>query len=117
MDDFHSFSIRFVKRRYKTTTVSADECLFWNEMFEEWPKAEINEFGIRTMEFLPNFKSFNESTQEEKDWFSGHLGLPGVPFSIQNLTYITWQDNRFVDQIQALVWHSNIKHCNTTVRL
>ena len=97
--DFHvffTFRMWLDKHWYKTTTVSADECLFWNDIFEEWPKAEINEFGIRTMEFLPNFKPFNESSQIEMEWFSGLLGFPGVPYSIQNLTYITWQDNRFV---------------------
>ena len=93
---FYSFPMWLDKHWNKTTTVSADECLFWNDIFEEWPKAEINEFGIRTMEFLPNFKPFNESSQIEMEWFSGHLGFPGVPYSIQNLTYITWQDNRFV---------------------
>ena len=94
-DVFFTFRLWLDKHWYKTTTVSGDECLFWNDIFEEWPKAEINEFGVRTMEFLPNFQPFNETSKVDNDWFSGYLGFPGIPFSIQNLTYITWQDNRF----------------------
>ena len=95
MTFFFTFRLWLDKHWYKTTTVSGDECLFWNDIFEEWPKAEINEFGVRTMEFLPNFQPFNETSKVDNDWFSGYLGFPGIPFSIQNLTYITWQDNRF----------------------
>ena len=53
--------------------------MIWSEIFEEWPKAEINDLGHRTFEFLPNRNS------------------TGYPGSLYNITYIRWEDNRSSD--------------------
>ena len=65
-----SKSLRFDlrKHRLKNTTISGNECLPWNQIFEEWPKAEINEWGNRTYEFLPNFEELDSFMK-----FSGHV--------------------------------------------
>ena len=56
----------------QNTTISGEECLYWSDIFEDWPKVEsVN--GNRTYEFLP-----------------GHETL-------RNVTYITWNDNRNCD--------------------
>ena len=66
--------------------------MYWNEIFEDWPKAEINEWGNRTFEFLPSFEE-------------------GVPVSLYNITYITWEDNSYCDNLQTLT--SVVIFCNS----
>ena len=61
----------------------------WNEIFEDWPKAEINERGNRTFEFLPNFEE-------------------GVPVSLYNITHITWEDNSCCDNFQQKQLSSSV---------
>ena len=67
--------------------------MYWNEIFEDWPKAEINEWGVRTFEFLPNFNQ-----------------------SLHNITYITWEDNSYCDnfhqkQMLSFVKVSVVNNC------
>ena len=70
-----------VKHTSKDKTISGDECMIWSEIFEEWPKAEIDN-GSRTFEFLPNWETI------------GNMTFPG---SLSNITYIRWEDNRSSD--------------------
>ena len=64
----------------------------WNEIFEDWPKAEINERGDRTYEFLPNLQ------ESSGNWTFNQT----VPVSLYNITYITWKDNSYCDNFQTL---------------
>ena len=65
----------------------------WNKIFEEWPRAEINEQGDRTYEFLPNFEeSFGNWTFNQT-----------VPISLYNITYITWKDNSYCDTFRLSI--------------
>ena len=56
--------------------------MMWSDIFEDWPKAEINN-GTRTYEFLPSFETFDNGTHHYQ-----------IPISLYNVTYITWEDNR-----------------------
>ena len=75
----HFCDTAYEKHHPKNVTISGDECMIWSDIFEEWPKAEINDFGNRTFEFLPNWEII------------GNMTLPG---SLYNITYIRWEDNR-----------------------
>ena len=63
----------------------------WSDIFEDWPKAESNN-GTRTYEFLPSFQTFQNATHQYQ-----------IPLSLDNVTYITWEDNRSCDKF---IWHS-----------
>ena len=65
----------------------------WNEIFEDWPKAEINERGDRTYEFLPNLQ------ESSGNWTFNQT----VPVSLYNITYITWKDNSYCDNFRTFV--------------
>ena len=73
----------------KNVTISGDECLMWSDIFEEWPKAEKDEYGNRTFEFLPSFVNVNNITHPIFADFG----------SLADITYITWEDNRFRDNL------------------
>ena len=59
--------------------------MMWSDIFEDWPKAESNN-GTRTYEFLPSFETFKNATHQYQ-----------IPVSLDNVTYITWEDNRSCD--------------------
>ena len=59
--------------------------MMWSDIFEDWPKAESNN-GTRTYEFLPSFETFENATHQYQ-----------IPVSLDNVTYITWEDNRSCD--------------------
>ena len=83
----YGFDIRLTCQKpipKKDTTFSGEKCLKWSDIFEEWPKAEIDDFGNRTFEFLPSFSDY------------------GMPMSLYNKTYITWEDNRSCDNLKVL---------------
>ena len=70
----------------KNITIFGDECMMWSDIFEDWPKAELNN-GTRTYEFLPSFETFKNATNQYQ-----------IPVSLYNVTYITWEDNRSCDK-------------------
>ena len=76
----------------KNKTISGEECMMWSDIFEDWPKAEINN-GTRTYEFLPSFETFENATHQYE-----------IPVSLYNITYITWEDNRSCDNF---IWNSD----------
>ena len=80
-NDLYNFHKHFTKN----ITISGEECMMWSDIFEDWPKAEINN-GTRTYEFLPSFETFENATHQYE-----------VPVSLYNITYITWEDNRSCD--------------------
>ena len=74
--------------------------MMWSDIFEDWPKAEINN-GTRTYEFLPSFETFENATHQYQ-----------VPVSLYNITYITWEDNRSCDNF---IWKSDFGIGNSAV--
>ena len=78
----------------KNMTISGEECMMWSDIFEDWPKAEINN-GTRTYEFLPSFETFENATHQYE-----------IPVSLYNITYVTWEDNRSCDNF---IWNSYLR--------
>jgi len=74
--------------------------MMWSDIFEDWPKAEINN-GTRTYEFLPSFETFENATHQYE-----------IPVSLYNITYITWEDNRSCDNF---IWNSDFGICKSAV--
>ena len=72
--------------------------MMWSDIFEDWPKAEINN-GTRIYEFLPSFETFDNGTHQYQ-----------IPVSLYNVTYITWEDNRSCDNFIRHSSSYNICH-------
>ena len=77
----------FLINQLKNVTISGDECMMWSDIFEEWPKAEIDDYGNRIFEFLPSIVNMNSTNYPLFLDFG----------SLADITYITWEDNRFRD--------------------